>query len=389
MEKFFVYIRPKDGGFISPFLLAKYIEQNIGPIDAAKNTKDGLLTKLNEQQIAKLNGCNIAGTIMEVIANEKMNTSRGVIFYPPFKYITNQEIIEALSPQGVKDISRILKKGTNTTNEKETTEGRINTGLFTITFSKSKIPINIKICYENVKINPYYPNPIKCQNCHLFGHKKLSCRNNKICGNCGDLFHEDCPNTPKCTNCNENHPAWDNKCPMWKNEKDIIKYAIDYEVPFKEARQRQQTNTNLKTYATTLQSNSEVQSLKEEIKQLKEVINQLKHKTTAATKTPAQNQLNQLRNTLTQQQQQQPQQQKQQPQQQKQPPIMIQKPTYQSNQNPQQPPRKEQTPIYNLDNEDHPDLDAFGASSIPKTPRSPIKNPDTKRHKKEPGSKSN
>lgn len=67
MEKIFVYIRPKDGGFISPFLLAKFIEQNLGPIES--------LTKLNHEQINKLNGAEISGITIEVIANDKMNTS--------------------------------------------------------------------------------------------------------------------------------------------------------------------------------------------------------------------------------------------------------------------------------------------------------------------------
>lgn len=98
MEKFFVYIKPKDGGFISPFLLGKFIEQNLGPIDSAKNTREGLLTKLNDHQISKINGASIAGKVMEVIPNDKLNTSRGVMFYPAFKYITNDEIISALAP---------------------------------------------------------------------------------------------------------------------------------------------------------------------------------------------------------------------------------------------------------------------------------------------------
>lgn len=50
MEKYSAHIKPKDGGFLSPFLLRKFIKQNIEPIESPKNTNDGLLTKLNDQQ---------------------------------------------------------------------------------------------------------------------------------------------------------------------------------------------------------------------------------------------------------------------------------------------------------------------------------------------------
>lgn len=387
MEKIFVYIRPKDGGFISPFLLAKFIEQNLGPIESAKNTKDGLLTKLNEHQINKLNGAMIAGKTMEVIANDKLNTSRGVMFYPAFKYLPNEDIITSLSSAGVTDISRILKKGNNTTNEIGTTEGRINTGLFIITFRKPKLPHNIKICFENIAINPYYPNPMKCQNCHNYGHKKLNCRKDKVCGNCGDIFHEVCPNQPKCINCNESHPAWNNKCPIWNNEKSIIKYAIDFEVSFKEARQRHQINTNLNSYANILrtpeQQNSEVNILKEEIRELKKIINQLQQQTprpstSAVHKQPAQDHLDQIRNSL--QQQQQKQQQKQQPQEKQQLPQIQQQPQQSTHHHP--------TTCDNDTMETTPpsDLQSYTPNTTPtfpppKTQRTPPKN-DPKRPKR-------
>lgn len=145
MEKFFVTIKPKDEEFLSPFLLSKFIENNIGPIAFAKNTNEGLLTKLNETQISKIHGASIGNITLEVTRNERMNTSRGVVFCPAFKYITDEDIVSNLNNQSVTEVSRILKKGIARTKEKGTINGRTNTGLFILTFKKPKAPINIKV----------------------------------------------------------------------------------------------------------------------------------------------------------------------------------------------------------------------------------------------------
>lgn len=378
MEKFYVYIKPKEDVFLSPFILCKFIENTIGPIESAKNTKDGLLTKLNETQISKINGSSVANTTLEVVRNDRMNTSRGVIFYPSFKFLTNEDIVNNLSSLGVSEVSRILKRGISQQNEKETTEGRANTGLFILTFKKPRIPPNIKVCFENIEVKPYYPNPFKCLNCHKYGHKKTVCKNARICGNCGENYHEVCPNAPKCINCSESHPAWDNQCTIWQHEKTIIRYAIDYDVSFKEARQRNKTNTHQRSYADTLQTNNEVQNLKDEIKNLQETINKLKKmipKTATTTiKQPAQNHLIELRAALTTQQHQ---------QQEHQPKVQLQHQEQQLQQqhhpNNHQPSKHpEHNPTMEID------YSPYSTPTIPtpKTKRSPLKKEETKKPRK-------
>lgn len=272
MEKFFVYIRPKNGEFISPFLLSKHLETTIGRIQSAKHTKEGLLVQITKKQAEKVDGSK-AGTVeLQVTYNEFLNTSKGLIFFPEFKYITDEEILAELKDQNVSHITRFLKKGDQMRNEKGTTEGKTNTGLFLIQFNKPTKPESLIICHERVNVRVYYPNPMRCNKCHKFGHKEKNCRSKiKICGHCAEAQQDnhDCSEEPpKCVNCNGSHPSWTRTCPRYLEEQSIIKYATDHQVPFKEARQRQQTNVRITSFADTVQQKSEIERLQEQVAQL-------------------------------------------------------------------------------------------------------------------------
>lgn len=270
MEKLFVYIRSKNGEFISPFLLSKFIDINIGKIDSAKHTKEGLLVKLTKNQAESIKGAKIGSIELDVTQNEHLNTSKGVIFFPAFKFLSDEEILEDLKQQHVFKITRFLKRGDVNALEKGTKEGRINTGLFLLHFNIPTKPQCIIICHERVEVRTFYQNPLKCMNCHKFGHKGLNCRSNKICGNCSEAYHDICDNQPKCINCNNAHSSWSKTCPRFIHEQAIIKYATDNQVPFKDARQRQQTNVKSQSFAETLKRDEEMEVLKKQLSILQE-----------------------------------------------------------------------------------------------------------------------
>lgn len=278
MEKFFVYIRPKNGEFISPFLLSKHLDTTIGRIQSANHTKDGLLVQITKKQADKVDGSK-AGTVeLQVTYNEFLNTSKGLIFFPEFKYITDEEILAELEEQNVSQITRFLKKGDQMTNEKGTTEGKTNTGLFLLQFNKPLKPETIVICHERVKVRVYYPNPMRCIKCHKFGHKEKNCRAKmKICGHCAEVQQDkhDCSEKPpKCVNCDGVHPSWNWTCPLYMQEQAIIKYATNNQESYKEARQRQQTNVRISSFAETLKRDNardeEIENLKKQMTILQE-----------------------------------------------------------------------------------------------------------------------
>ena len=268
MEQFYVNIRKKGGGYINPFLLSKIITQTIGPLLTAKNTPEGLLTKLNKDQIDKLNGIKTGEIDIEAVLNEAKNTSKGTIFFPELKYSEDDEIIEELSDQGVYKVERILKRGSPALNEKGTKEGLRNTGLFILHFKKSSKPAHINICFIRVVVNTYYPSVFYCSNCHQLGHKKPRCSNPKKCGKCSNDHHDTCDDPTKCINCGGEHPAWNKECPAYQHETKVIRYAIDNNVPFTEARRRLQTSAGLKNIAQAVKQTEEIEALKQEITRL-------------------------------------------------------------------------------------------------------------------------
>lgn len=320
MDRSYVIVRATDGEFISPFLMNKFLTHNIGKVEFAKNTKEGMLLKLTAKQITQLKGQNINGRELIVVNNDKMNQSNGVIFYPSFNYIEDTEILDELKEQGVIELTRFTKKSIATRNEKGISEGRANTGLYMLKFNKSSKPNDIIICFEKIRVNNYYPNPMKCKNCHRMNHTAKTCRCEKLCGRCGDLYHDVCQNNPKCINCNEDHSTWDRKCAVFLQEKEIIKYSVDNNVPFKEARQRQQTNIKHRTFADKLNEQTKSQQLEKQLEDLRELnktlIQQIKNLQTnkqqpkdqpinavlKQQQQPAQDHLNNLRASLQQQQ---------------------------------------------------------------------------------------
>lgn len=277
-ENVYVYVRAEDRESLSPFLISKFLEQTIGQFEA-KHTKEGLLIKISEKNINKIHGATINNRKLEVKVNEYLNTSKGTIFFPEFNYIDEEEILQELENQGVVGITRFLRKrkeGDTRRSEKGTEEGLINTGVYLLNFNRATKPLHINICHERVEVKTYYPNPMKCTRCHSFGHKKKDCRRKQpLCGNCDGIFHDKCNNQPKCHNCGDDHSSKSRKCPVYLRERNIIKYATDNQVSYKEARSRQQTHTNISTFAETLMKDERITALETKLANLQDLNNQL------------------------------------------------------------------------------------------------------------------
>lgn len=176
----YVNIKRKDGGYLNPFLLSKTITHTIGLLTTAKNTKEGLLTRLTAAQIVKINAAKVNGFELVATPNARLNHSKGTIYFPDFNRITEQEIMQELKEQGVIGVERILRKGTPNPDE-VTKTGLKNTGIFVLDFNKANKPEHITICFERVLVKTYYPNPRKCNACHRFGHTAKWCKQERRC----------------------------------------------------------------------------------------------------------------------------------------------------------------------------------------------------------------
>ncbi|CAF0910790.1 unnamed protein product [Brachionus calyciflorus] len=78
----------------------------------------------------------------------------------------------------------------------------------------------LKVGYTNYRVEIWKTEerPLQCRNCNKFNHHTKTCTIKKSCALCtGEHTMDECPNRNdqekiKCTNCNQNHPAFSKKC---------------------------------------------------------------------------------------------------------------------------------------------------------------------------------
>lgn len=229
------------------FLVTKSIRACATVEDIRKNFKAGTYTVRvpNEAQAKQLKDkLTVLGdqiTKVEVVDDEFRNTSRAVISCRDLIGVTEEQIVEELSEQGIK-AARHLKKGVN----------KVETGSVVITFNKPHPPERVQVACHSVAVRPYYPPPALCYGCFEYGHISKNCRGAKACANCSGPFHGDnidCPNPAKCKHCGEDHAATNRQCPKRKTEEEIVRIKIDRNIPYHEARKLLESRTNAGNYA--------------------------------------------------------------------------------------------------------------------------------------------
>ena len=91
------------------------------------------------------------------------------------------------------DVHRIVVKKNNV---------EIKTNTLILTFNTPQIPDYLKICYLNIPVTQYVPNPIRCYKCQRFGHVTGRCKHSETCARCSETGHKDdtCTKGYKCIN---------------------------------------------------------------------------------------------------------------------------------------------------------------------------------------------
>lgn len=147
--------------------------------------------------------------------------------------LSEAEVKDILAWQGVSSVKRITRKGDG--------ENRINTPMLILTVTGTAIPQHVYLGYIRVETRPYYPAPMQCYKCWEFGHTKLRCAKNEICGTCaGD--HEvvrgvSCRLTPHCPKCKSyEHAASSKKCPVYVAENEIARMRVDQGLTYEAAK---------------------------------------------------------------------------------------------------------------------------------------------------------
>ncbi|XP_067656448.1 uncharacterized protein [Haliotis asinina] len=219
---------------LNPFAVEKAIKGIAGDVDNIRKLRSGalLVECANKHQSSNLlKTKSLANVPVRPSVHKSLNSCRGVI-RDRDKHLADmseEEIVHALSPQGVSHIKRFsLKKPT----------GTIVTNTYLITFACAQLPKEIRAGYCNIKVDTYIPPPLRCYKCQKFGHGANSCRNSKACFRCGSSEHEgsECNEEARCVNCSGHHPAFSKQCPVFQKENDIVKMKTQRNITYYEAR---------------------------------------------------------------------------------------------------------------------------------------------------------
>lgn len=109
---------------------------------------------------------------VKVQPHQSLNSSKGVARCREFKLFSEDEILDALTSQGVSQAKRMtfMKDGL-----------RHSSGTVILTFNTPELPERIKLGFVVVKIDPYVPNPMRCFQCQKFGHTASNCKKGLLC----------------------------------------------------------------------------------------------------------------------------------------------------------------------------------------------------------------
>ena len=179
-------------------------------------------------ECAKLMECTrFCDTPVTVETHRSLNRSKGVIKSRDLVGCSEDEMVAEL--EGVVEARRVsIRRGNDT----------IQTNTWILTFNSPKPPARLKIEYLDLEVRPYIPNPMRCYNCHRFGHTKQNCRRKAACSRCGKEDHteDDCKTVPRCLNCQGAHAADSKECERWKEEKAILTYRATHGGTFAQAK---------------------------------------------------------------------------------------------------------------------------------------------------------
>ena len=109
-----------------------------------------------------------------------------------------------------------------------------------ITFS-GDLPERIYFEYITYRVRPFERGPLRCFNCHAYGHAAAVCRWAARCRRCGK--EEPCPGDceekePCCLQCKGNHLAGSRQCPRRKREETIDRVRGEKGISYADAVKR-------------------------------------------------------------------------------------------------------------------------------------------------------
>lgn len=162
----------------SPFIIGASVQQAIGfqearKVEASKESRGTrYLLRTNSRSTAEklLSITKLSdGTDVEITTHTTLNSVQGVVYEPDTIDDKEDEILEHLKSQGVTQVRRIRKRVNNVLR---------NTPMLVLTLSGAVLPEFVYFGLLRVPIRTYYPSPLICYNCGIYGHPKKKLQRN-------------------------------------------------------------------------------------------------------------------------------------------------------------------------------------------------------------------
>jgi hypothetical protein len=216
------------------FTVKKFLQQAFPGTLTAKPTKEGkLIIQAATKKIALLatkykrfyEECDIV-----ISAMESMNYRQGSIYGREILTCTVEELEKELKNQNVVRVERAMsmKDGVLTPN-----------GLHILTFDATRLPDELYVGYMRYSVRTYYPRPLRCSRCCIFGHSRKRCEaKDEACRFCELPPHQGTPCLKKyCRNCKcETHGTFEKECPKFEEEVAIVRLKVDKNWSYGQAR---------------------------------------------------------------------------------------------------------------------------------------------------------
>jgi hypothetical protein len=140
-------------------------------------------------------------------------STKGVLMYVDTD-ITEEEIYENIETElEVMDVYRLNKFVDGT---------RKPIPRVTVTFRCNRLPTYVKLFLCRIKVEPYIPRTIICENCLRYGHLTRNCKNGSLCKICTQPTHEGTSCRKMCKYCDTyEHDTLSKDCPNFNKQKAI------------------------------------------------------------------------------------------------------------------------------------------------------------------------
>ena len=155
---------------LSPFAIDKGFQALIsGRLRSIERLRNGTFLvecDTKKQSDLLLKSQKLVDRPMKVSIHPTLNSSRGVIRCRELAGMSETDIRDELSEQGVILVKRIRRK--------EDGQDKDTNTLF-LTFCNANLPKDIRIGYLRVKVDLFVPNPLRCFKCQKHGHGAQRC----------------------------------------------------------------------------------------------------------------------------------------------------------------------------------------------------------------------